>query len=239
MLTKIKIDFCTDQVCAICESHRELKEAVFLKDENDQTVTISKHCYDKLNELKVANYNAIVPDLTKGANNFKGSLVGKKKVKDRQNIVENDLNKKNRLLEYLILRQEKLVDFGTAYSKLDELYRCFTQDGSLKDDQYVYLDNLIKYTQNNKLEYSLSNLQKLYASSFWLKYAIERTENLERKKFLSSILNYYYKNRFITFKQNVHVIETFERINQNIKSNKIPRVEFILKTGEIDEKHIK
>ncbi len=230
MLTKLKIDFCNDEICAICESHRKLKEAVFLKDENHQIVTVSKHCYIKYkHKISVANYNAIVPDLTKGKINSSDKSNNNTRENVKSNETENGLYKKNRLIEYLILRQEKLVDFGTAYNKLDNLYENYMKYGFLNNEQYRYLDNLIKYTESNKAEYSHTKLQKLYASSFWLKHAIEKTENLERKSFLSGILRYYQEKGYITIKQNNHVLETFERINLKIKSNKIPTVEFIIK----------
>ena len=233
MYKQILKDYFTDKYCHFCNSGRLLKEGIILINLNtNETVFISKHCLDKEeNRSQIQNINETIPNLTKGlavqqqnTQNVKHST----NTNNTQNLAVNNHYE----IEYLILRQEKLSDFeGVSYQGINDIYLKFKDKYTISEVESSRLKKLISKTKIDFPQFSHSSLQKLYASSFWLDYAIKKTTKIKQQIFLESISDYYKKNRVITQKQSDAVQQIFEELNTTFKINKdhIPKVAFHMK----------
>ena len=189
MYKQILKDYFTDKYCHFCNSGRLLKEGIILINLNtNETVFISKHCLDKEeNRSQIQNINETIPNLTKGlavqqqnTQNVKHST----NTNNTQNLAVNNHYE----IEYLILRQEKLSDFeGVSYQGINDIYLKFKDKYTISEVESSRLKKLISKTKIDFPQFSPSSLQKLYASSFWLDYAIKKTTKIKQQIFLESI----------------------------------------------------
>lgn len=90
-------------------------------------------------------------------------------------------------IAYLLLRVEKLKNFSKIkYKKLDALYERYQSDG-LTDCDFTFLHRLI----DSKLfpEYSLKNLQAIYACEFWINEFLKSNQDKDLS-YVESLKNY-------------------------------------------------
>ncbi len=221
MFKKVLIDFMTDENCAFCESGRTLKEGVRLINLVTRSMVVcSKHCLDK-ESLQIINASETIPDVTRGI--IQQNLNGKAYPSGNSN------KEKESALEYLILRQDKLSEIeGIPYNGINDIYQEFEEDHSLSLSALNRLNKFIQTTTIRFPEYSLRNLQKLYASVFWLQYARDKADNLKTKEFLESVLKHYKRKKFISIKQDTAIKKTFKSLNLRFdkKSDRIPNVQY-------------
>jgi hypothetical protein len=223
MYNKIVIDFMTDEQCVFCDSGRTLKKGIVLRNlETKELVVSSTSCFDK-HIIKISNPKEVIPNLTKG-------VIGKpsESYKNSDNTQGGKTSHQISNLEYLILRQEKLSHIkGIKYDGIQDIYDSYKKDFKISETEDFRLNKFIESTIEKFPDYSPRNLQKLYASLFWLKYAIDKQRNEKSKKFLQDIHDKYQKSRKLSRKQVDSVYETLKNLNSKIekKTDMIPEIE--------------
>lgn len=222
---RILIDFVTDDKCAFCNSGKLLKIGILLEDlSTGERVYASTSCYKDKLQGKIMNEKDPVLDLTRGILSNSSNISTKGKSSPQNNIIQISN------LEYLILRQDKLSDVpGLSYNPLKNIYDSYLLNGALNMDEERYLQNIINKTIREFPQYSPRNLQKLYATLFWLKYAANKQEHEELKEFIASIYEWYKRKRYLTANQIVAIKNTIEVQNKKIgkKGELIPEIELI------------
>ena len=84
---------------------------------------------------------------------------------------------------YLLLRVEKLGDFrGMKLDTLVKLAEKLRMAG-LADDDYSYLKNLMAKVKTVRPEFSIKNLQAIYACNYWINYFLAK----ESSDFISDL----------------------------------------------------
>lgn len=165
----------------------------------------------------VVNPNENVPDLTKGCLEPEGEDSGPKinvppegtGRATKAPIVMSDRCKQN-AVAYLILRVEKLKHFKKIkYQKLDVLYERYN-NSDLTDSDYYFLNRLVD--AKDFPEYSLKNLQAIYACDFWINQFIKNERNKDLT-YVESCRSYLHRKLALTPSQIIGLNNWFDNSN--------------------------
>ncbi|WP_240346079.1 hypothetical protein [Pectobacterium brasiliense] len=118
-----------------------------------------------------------------------GKAGGTSKTDDRSN---------QNAIAYLLLRVEKLKNFPKIkYKKLDELYERYHRD-SLTESDFILLNKLID--SKSFPEYSLKNLQAIYACEFWINQFLKLNQDKDLN-YVEGLKNYLHTKLALTSSQ--------------------------------------
>lgn len=104
---------------------------------------------------------------------------------------------KAELITYLILRQEKLVEFKLNYANIQPLYEKFEKGEDLSPNDYQYLHNL-KNKTDLKPEMKLLNLRNLNIANTAINKCLVRKPN---NIFFEGLKNYLLNHKYLTPRQ--------------------------------------
>jgi len=223
---KLKIDFMTDEQCFFCKSGRKLKEGFLIKNNlTGELLVSSRSCYEK-NKSSFSNNDEIIPNLTRGILN--SVSVPKNIGSDKSKKPGKSVELSN--IEYLILRQEKLRDVsGIPFEGIDDIYNSYRENYVISSLENNRLQRFIDKTKRSFPQLAPSKLQRLYATIFWMNYAIEKQPNEKSKNFMRSILKQYKTYRGLSIKQIEVIMGIIETLNSKIDNKRyhIPNVELL------------
>ncbi|GKX44529.1 hypothetical protein SOASR015_35630 [Pectobacterium carotovorum subsp. carotovorum] len=150
----------------------------------------------------VSNPGEKVPDLTKGCLEPGGEVGGdtskappKIATGEVGGTSKKDDHSNQNAIAYLLLRVEKLKNFPKIkYKKLDELYERYQRD-SLTEGDFIFLNKLIE--SKSFPEYSLRNLQAIYACEFWINQFIKVNQDKDLS-YVDSLKSYLHAKLALT-----------------------------------------
>lgn len=117
---------------------------------------------------------------------------------------------KHNAIAYLLLRVEKLKHFKKIkYRKLDVVYERYKNSG-LTDSDYAFLNRLVD--AKDFPEYSLKNLQAIYACDFWINQFIKNECNRDLT-FVDGCRSYLHRKLALTPSQITGLNSWFDNSN--------------------------
>ncbi len=237
---RLRVDFSVNDECHFCDNRlRSGKVSILVNDEGCEVqagpVCAKKHSVnpkEKIPDLTAAAFDGDEPELTRGEQS--GQTTAASGSSRAHGDTTNKEETQRRLAEcYLLLRVEKLGDFrGMKLETLVKLAEKLRVAG-LADDDYSYLKNLMAKVKTVRPEFSIKNLQAIYACNYWINYFLAK----ESSDFISDLkrslnrdlaltpgqiegLNKWFKNRpgMLSIKPDAFAFDPVERRKQAKKS---------------------
>lgn len=237
---RLHVDFSTNDECHFCENRLRSGKVHILVDEKGLEVQAGPVCAkkhstnpkEKIADLTAAAFEGDEPELTRGGLGGQAAVVSGS-VGTRNSTTSNE-EWQRRIAEcYLVLRVEKLKDFrGMNYEPLVKLVQKLRESG-LEVDDYRYLHNLMAKVHAARPEFSIKNLQAIYACNYWINsflaqessdFISDLKRSLHRDLALSPVqvegLNKWFKNRrgMLSIKPEAFAFDPVERRKQLKKS---------------------
>lgn len=229
----LRVDFSADDECHFCDNRLRSGKVRILVDDEGREVQAGPVCAknnsinpkEKIPDLTAAAFEGDEPELTPGGPN--GQRAPASENGRARGGVSNQEDMQRRLAEcYLLLRVEKLDGFDGM--KLESLVKLAEKlrGAGLADDDYRYLNNLMAKVQRVRPEFSIKNLQAIYACNYWINYFLAKESSdfisdlkraLHRDLALTSgqveALNKWFKNRpgMLSIKPGAFAFDPVER----------------------------
>ncbi len=154
---------------------KRLEYRIKINNETYEQIYVSKILFgDGINFIKEnitiqVAFDGDEPELTRGEQS--GQTTAASGSSRAHGGIINKEETQRRLAEcYLLLRVEKLGDFrGMKLDTLVKLAEKLRMAG-LADDDYSYLKNLMAKVKTVRPEFSIKNLQAIYACNYWINY---------------------------------------------------------------------
>jgi len=199
----IKKDFVDETTKSFC-GNRPLSsgKAYYMLDTNGTIHYAGKQCAEENSNTDLSQ----IPDLTKSLiSNHEGSHSGGGSTGgDKENI---DLTK-SKAITYLILREEKLINYkcdgvSVSYSQLNKYFQKYINDNELSKDEINHIINLEKYSAskiNKKM--SLNNLSTCYTYEYILNRILSYLkDNNKPIEYVEGLVKYLKEHCFLSDKQ--------------------------------------
>jgi hypothetical protein len=233
---KLRVDFSTNDECHFCDNRLRSGKVHILVDEEGREVQAGPICAknhstnpkEKIPDLTAAALEGDEPELTRRGPGGQTAAVGGSG--GNTNGTANDEELQRRVAEsYLLLRVEKLQNFrGMKFGPLVKLDEKLRKSG-LDVGDYSYLQNLMAKVKIERPEFSIKNLQAIYACNYWINYFLAK----ESSDFISDLksslhrdlalspgqvegLNKWFKNRpgMLSIKPEAFAFDPVERRKQ-------------------------
>lgn len=237
---RLRVDFSTNDECHFCDNRlRSGKVRILVDDEGREVqagpICAKKHSTnpkEKIPDLTAAAFDGDEAELTRGGPG--GQATAASGSGGTHDSTANNEEMQRRIAEcYLLLRVEKLEGFrGMKYEPLVKLAEKLRGSG-LEGGDYSYLNNLMAKVQTDRPEFSIKNLQAIYACNYWINYFLAQ----ESSDFISNLksslhrdlaltpgqvdgLNKWFKNRpgMLSIKPDAFAFDPAERRKQAKKS---------------------
>lgn len=203
----LRKDFVPEDTESYCGGRRlSSGTAYYMQDSNGKIHFGGKQCAEKHGE----NDWRDVPDLTMALKSLTTHTVENSQTNHSKKATSSKDDRKLKALDYLILRAVKLKDFSIekrklSYTKLDEYYLLYQENGELDDDIITHILNMENYAKekiNRRL--SLPNLLTCYAYKYILERVLvhlQKKGNNEGEQFITSLQSYLSTHCYLTEKQ--------------------------------------
>lgn len=198
---RLRVDFSTNDECHFCDNRLRSGKVRILVDDDGREVQAGPVCAKnnsvnpkgRIPDLTAAAFEGDEPELTGGGS---GGQVTAASGSGRAHDGTTDKEEmQHRLAEcYLLLRVEKLDDFRGM--KLDALVKLAEKlrGAGLTVGDYRYLNNLMVKVQTARPEFSIKNLQAIYACNYWINHFLAR----ESSDFISDLKRSLHRDLALT-----------------------------------------
>lgn len=198
---RLRVDFSVNDECHFCDNRlRSGKVSILVDDEGCEVqagpVCAKKHSVnpkEKIPDLTDAAFDGDEPELTRGEQGGQASAASASRRAHGGAINKEEAQR--RLAEcYLLLRVEKLGDFrGMKLETLVTLAEKLRGAG-LAGSDYSYLNNLMAKVKTARPEFSIKNLQAIYACNYWINYFLAK----ESSDFISNLKSSLHRDLALT-----------------------------------------
>lgn len=227
----IKRDFVPKDTKSIKNYPLASGKAYYIRDDSGDVLYASK---EHAKELFPEDDFTRVVDLTKGLirnyirNGGRGGNNG-------GSTVDVYLEREKQAIVYLLLTQEKMVNFSGCRYKLNDsflsgVYDFYGQNNFISRKQVdIVLNKEVENANDEKLKsklghkkLSLKNLQTCYAYEYKIKRAIEELP-ADKQEYMLSMLSHLYQNLYLTDPQIDGMIKWFEYLPDDLKDTRLKK----------------